>query len=59
MMVRGSSNKFWLKFHSNGFVSAKGFEATWTTEAQIIKPIGENTFGDEAQQEPQSKYLFQ
>lgn len=61
MVVRGSSNKFWVRFHSNGFITGKGFEATWITEAQFIKPVNggpsATTLGDDPQQELQSKYL--
>ncbi|KAK3736523.1 hypothetical protein QZH41_009404, partial [Actinostola sp. cb2023] len=58
LMIMGSSDKLWLKFHTNGFVSSKGFEATWTTEAQIIKPIGGNTISlqrDSRQPSPSKK----
>lgn len=39
LMMKGSSDKLWLRFHTNGFVTGRGFEATWTTEAQFVKPI--------------------
>lgn len=63
MVVRGSSNRFWVRFHSNGFITGKGFEATWTTEAQFIKPVNGGpsaiTLGDDARaQELQSKCLY-
>ena len=61
MLLKGSSNKLWVRFRSNGFITAKGFEATWITEAQFIKPVGEPstvTLGDDPRQKPLSKYLL-
>ncbi|XP_032222850.1 uncharacterized protein LOC116604499 [Nematostella vectensis] len=54
MMLMGSSDKLWLRFHSNDQVTGSGFEATWTNEAQIIKPIGgrDQLQGDEGTQRP-------
>ena len=38
MVVIGSKNKMWVRYHSDG-TGSKGFEATWTTMAQAMKPI--------------------
>ena len=39
MVIIGSNDKMWLLYHSDG-TGKKGFEATWTTMAQTIKPMG-------------------
>lgn len=38
MVVIGSKEKMWMRYHSAG-TGSKGFEATWTTMAQAIKPM--------------------
>ena len=38
MVVIGSKNKMWMRYHSDG-TGSKGFEATWTTMAQAMKPM--------------------
>lgn len=44
MVVIGSQEKMWLKYHSDG-TGRIGFEATWMTMAQAIKPM-ETESGD-------------
>lgn len=39
MVVIGSKNKMWMRYHSDG-TGSKGFEATWTTMAQTMKKMG-------------------
>ena len=36
MVVFGSTNKMWMRYHSDG-TGRKGFEATWTTMKQTMK----------------------
>ena len=38
MVIIGSREKMWMRYHSDG-TGRKGFEATWTTMAQTIKPL--------------------
>lgn len=39
MVVIGSRNKMWMRYRSVG-TGRKGFEATWTTMVQTMKPNG-------------------
>ena len=46
MLIIGSKNKMWMRYHSDGRgreegreEGKKGFEATWTTMAQAMKPM--------------------
>ena len=44
MMIKASADTVWFKFHSNDRISGKGFEVTWTTMAQTIKPTATMSF---------------
>lgn len=41
LVVIGKKSKMWLKYHTDG-TGRKGFEATWTTMAQALKPMQPN-----------------
>ena len=38
MVVRGSTDTLWLRYYTVG-TGSKGFEATWTTMKQTLKPL--------------------
>ncbi|KAK2562119.1 Neuropilin-1 [Acropora cervicornis] len=38
MIIYGSQNKMWMRYHSDG-TGSRGFEVTWITMAQAIKPM--------------------
>lgn len=46
MVIIGSKHKMWMRYHSAGTGNTKGFEATWTSMAQTMKPMEPND-GDE------------
>lgn len=53
LMIMGSSDRLWLRFHSNGLLSGRGFEATWTAESKTIESISSrNIIQRDSQQQP-------
>lgn len=55
LMIKGSSDKLWLRFHSNELLTGKGFEAMWTTDAHFVKPA--RIQGDSRQPSPASECM--
>lgn len=41
MIIYGSQNKMWMRYHSDG-TGSRGFEVTWITMAQAIKPMDQS-----------------
>lgn len=58
-MIRyGTTNKFWVKFHTDGKVQKRGFEATWTKVKQTERFHSEGSENKESQPLPSPSRKF-